>query len=119
MVFIVLMATSIGYVINKLLMIIVPIICLPFTWILSQIESNSDDLYKLRYDMILQGLVRGLLIFYLLVMFYVKAVGEVEIIPILTSLIRGSSLSHNGKVFQKYLYIRKCLSACSRNDCGV
>ncbi|WP_291399551.1 hypothetical protein [Daejeonella sp.] len=56
--------TPIGaYIINLLLSFATPLITLPITWIIAKVENNPM-IYRFRPDMLIQGIVRGLLVVY-------------------------------------------------------
>ena len=57
--------TPIGaYIINLLLSIATPLITLPITWIIAKVQNNPM-MYRFRPDMLIQGIVRGILVVYL------------------------------------------------------
>ena len=57
--------TPIGaYIVNLLLCIVIPLITLPLTWIIAKVQ-NYPMMYGFRPDMLIQGIVRGILVVYL------------------------------------------------------
>jgi uncharacterized protein YacL len=57
--------TPIGaYIVNLLLSIVIPLITLPITWIIAKVQNNPM-MYRFRPDMLIQGIVRGILVVYL------------------------------------------------------
>jgi hypothetical protein len=57
--------TPIGaYIINLLLCIVTPIITLPITWMITKVQNNPT-IYRFRPDMVIQGILRGVLVVYI------------------------------------------------------
>ena len=55
----------VAFIINLLLGVLTPIITLPITWIISKVHNNPA-MYRFRPDMVIQGIVRGFFVVYLI-----------------------------------------------------
>lgn len=75
--------TPVGaYIINLLLSGIIPLITIPVTWVFVKVQKNKPNLYGLLYgfrpDIVIQGIIRGILVVYLT--FYVLSLFETKVV---------------------------------------
>jgi hypothetical protein len=85
--------TPIGaYIINLLLCIVTPIITLPITWMITKVQNNPT-IYRFRPDMVIQGILRGVLVVYITSYVLLLFEPKVSYFWIVTSFVILSYLS--------------------------
>ena len=85
--------TPIGiYIIDLLLSVIIPLITLPITWIIVKVQNNPL-IYRFRPDMLIQGILKGILVVYLTSFLLSSFETKVSFWWIVTSIVMLSYLS--------------------------